>query len=194
MSPRLNGVRTLAARGWGEGRAMRSARAAVVLLGLTCGVAVAVTAAPAAAEAGDSSLEERNGALLAAVRSQRSEQIAGFFPRTGNWRYLHTAHHRGGDRRAVWEFPAAETLRAIRGPLNQSFDIRYEGQLIGTLSHQVMHRGTRWRRVRGNRFVPPGARPDAAIYVEWRREGATWAVSTIADESFPSGETPEWCC
>ena len=181
---------------------MRSSRAVVVLLGLTCGAAAAVTAAPVAAEAGDSSgsagradvLEERNGAFLASVRSQQSEQIAGFFPRTGNWRYLHTAHHRGGDRRAVWEFPAAETLRAIRGPLNQSFDIRYEGQLIGTLSHQVMHRGTRWRRVRGNRFVPPGARPDAAIYVEWRREGATWAVSTIADESFPSGETPEWCC
>lgn len=181
---------------------MRSLRAVVVLLGLTCGPAASVAVAPVAAQAGHPSrsggradaMEERNAAFLAAVRSQRSEQIAGFFPQTGNWRYVHTAHHRGGDRRAVWEFPAAETLRAIRGPLNQSFDIRYEGQLIGTLSHQVMHRGTRWRRVRGNRFVPPGARPNSAIYVEWRREGATWAVSAIADESFPSGETPEWCC
>ena len=156
---------------------MRSSRAVVVLLGLTC-AAAAVTAAPAAAEAGHPSrsagraddLEERNRAFLAAVRSQRSEQIAGFFSRTGNWRYVHTAHYRGGDRRAVWEFPAAETLLAIRGPLNQSFDIGYEGQLIGTLSHQEMHRGTHSRRVRGNRFVPPGPRPDAAIYVEWRQE------------------------
>jgi hypothetical protein len=75
-----------------------------------------------------------------------------------------------------------------------SFEIQVESQPIGLFAHQVMHRGTGWRRVRGNRFVPPGASASSAIFVEWRREGDRWVVSAFGDETFPSGKTPPWCC
>ena len=70
-----------------------------------------------------------------------------------------------------------------------------EAQPIGRLSHQVMHRGTGWRRVRGgSRFVPRDAPDDSPLFVEWRREGGTWVVSAVGDESFHDVPLPAWCC
>jgi len=141
-------------------------------------------------------LEDRTGAFLRAVRRTDADSIAAFFPRAGDWTYVHTAHHRDGERVGVRRFRGSESLAAIqlRGPVWASFEIQYESQPIGLFAHQVMHRGTAWRRVRGNRFVPPGASASSAIFVEWRREGDRWVVSAFGDESFPSGRTPPWCC
>ena len=141
-------------------------------------------------------LDDRASAFLRAVRRKNSDSLALFFPRTGNWTYVHTAHHEDGPREAVRRFSGPDVPLAIsyRGPLGRSFTINYESQPIGLFAHQVLHRGTAWRRVRGNRFVPPGAPASSPIFVEWRREDGQWVVSAFGDESFPSGETPSWCC
>ncbi len=148
------------------------------------------------AVADESSLKERADAFLRAVRRTNADSIAVFFPREADWTYVHTAHHRDGDRTAIRRFRGAESLAAIRlrGPLWASFEIQYESQPIGLFAHQVMLRGRGWRRVRGNRFVPPGAPASSPIFVEWRREGDQWVIAAFGDESFPSGETPSWCC
>ncbi|HEX8244638.1 MAG TPA: hypothetical protein VF541_14125 [Longimicrobium sp.] len=83
-----------------------------------------------------------------------------------------------------------------------TFYIQVEGQPIGRFAHQVMMRDRgpsspgplRWRRVRGNRFVPVGDPNSAGFFVEWRREGGRWVVSAFGDESFGEGPLPPWCC
>ena len=49
--------------------------------------------------------------------------------------------------------------------------------LLNTGSGTVVLRPGRWRRVGGNRFVPPGAPASSPIFVEWRREGDAWVVA-----------------
>lgn len=143
-----------------------------------------------------SSLDARMQAFLRAVRRTDADSISAFFPRAGDWSYVHTAHERGRDRVGVRRFRGPEARSAIGagGPLWASFEIEYEAQRIGLFAHQVMHRGTAWRRVRGSRFVPPGASASSAIFVEWRREGGEWVISAFGDETFPNGRIPSWCC
>ncbi|HEX8694070.1 MAG TPA: hypothetical protein VF746_16735 [Longimicrobium sp.] len=150
----------------------------------------------ATADSGSPTLERRMKAFLEAVRRGSSDSIATFFPRAGDFTYLHTEHRADGTRVGTWRFPAAEAPRAIgsRGPLWESFTIQFEGQPIGRFAHQVMHRGTAWSRARGNRFVPPGASPASGIFVEWRQENGTWVISAFADESFKGVPLPSWCC
>lgn len=143
------------------------------------------------------SLPGRAAALLYALRWEgKLDSIREFFPRTGDWTYVHTSHEADGDRRGIWKFPGAETRRVIdhAGPIPRVFTINPEGQPIGLLVHQVMLRGAEWRRVAGNRYVPPGASARSPTFIEWRREGDTWVVSALGDESFPGGDVPSWCC
>jgi hypothetical protein len=67
-----------------------------------------------------------------------------------------------------------------------------QAQTIGLFAHQVMMRGVEWRRVSGTRFVPPGETAASAIFVEWRREGSKWVVSSFGDESFSRLPLPPW--
>ncbi|HEU0016370.1 MAG TPA: hypothetical protein VFQ45_22005 [Longimicrobium sp.] len=158
---------------------------------------IAVAAAWAPVRAGQDGLDARARGFLEAVRTHRrnAERIAAYFPREGEWRYVHTRHTAGGASVGVWRFPAGETLRAIQGPLVMSFDLHVEGQRVGTLVHQLLLRGSEWRRVRGTRFVPRDAPAGSAIYVQWRRESGAWVIDEIGDESF-SGQAklPSWCC
>ena len=141
-------------------------------------------------------LDGRMRAFLETVNRGRAGPVtAAFFPRTGDWTYVHTARHAAGDRVGVWRFPALETRWAIvDGPLRKVFAIDYHAQPIGLFAHQVMHRGIAWRRVGGNRFVPPGAPASSGAFVEWRREFDAWVISSIGDESFPGVPLPPWCC
>jgi hypothetical protein len=94
----------------------------------------------------------------------------------------------GAPRTGVWRFPAAETPRVIGmdGPACPSFDhIRGEfGPFEGKFGMQMMRHPGPWRRVRGNRFVPPGASDRSTVFVEWRREDGEWVVSAFGDEDF----------
>jgi hypothetical protein len=143
------------------------------------------------------SLPGRAAALLYALRWEgKLDSIRAFFPRTGHWTYVHTSHEADGDRRGIWRFPGSETPRVIDygGPIPHVFTINHHGQPIGLLVHQVMLRGAEWRRVAGNRYVPPGASARSPTFIEWRREGDSWVVSALGDESFPGGDVPWWCC
>jgi hypothetical protein len=141
-------------------------------------------------------LEGRNCSFLQAVRGVTRDTVEAFFPRSGVFTYVKTTYDSG---RVVgtWRFPAAALSRLELGhPLFWVFRIRVEGQPIGTLSHQLMNRGTRGRRVgRTLRFVPTDAPDDSALYVEWRREDGQWVVSVVGDESFKGdAPLPAWCC
>lgn len=156
----------------------------------------AQTRAADEAASGSVTLERRMSSFLRAVRRHRADSIAAFFPKAGDWTYLHTRHREGGSHVGVWRFRGGEAPQAIRyrGPLWESFELQPEGQPIGLFAHQVLHRGTAWRRVRGARFVPPGASASSDIFVEWRREDGEWVVSAFGDESFKGGPLPAWCC
>lgn len=172
-------------------------------LGAVLLAAIFASSRPCGAQASEESratanvevLDQRMRAFLESVRHGGADTAAAYFPSSGDWSYVHTSHRDDGDRVGVWRFPSAQAQQAIRrGPLRKVFSIDYHGQQIGLFAHQVMNRGTEWRRVRGNRYVPPGASASSPVFVEWRREGDAWVVSSFGDESFPNGRLPEWCC
>lgn len=148
--------------------------------------------------ADETTLEGRNCAFLRAVRENGDragrERVAAFLPRTGHLTYLTTIHddppilsHR--------RFPAGDWEPVLEEPLRMVFDTDQHVQPVGTLSHQLIFRGTVWRRVdESTRFVPGDAPDDSALFVEWRREGDVWVVSIVGDEQFRRGPLPAWCC
>ena len=169
---------------------------------LALGITAVVTPLQGVAQAAEAwsaaeqpvSLEQQMRGFLARVGRGNADSVAVFFPRQGDWTYIHTRHRAGGDSVGLWRIPGAETARAAWGPLQSSFWINPHGQPVGRFVHQVRHRPGEWRRVRGNRFVPPGASAASRIFVEWRREGGEWVISELADESFGGVPLPSWCC
>lgn len=141
---------------------------------------------PAAAGA---PLGVRMEAFLREVGESPNTGLAAYFPRRGDWTWVQTLRDDGGgpDRTGIWRFPAAETQRAISddGPVCDSFEGGgHSGPWEGRLGmYSRLHAG-RWRRVRGNRFVPPGADASSRWFVEWRREDGQWVVSAFGDEDF----------
>lgn len=161
--------------------------------------AFALSAVPAAAQAGGdgASLEAQMGALVARLGTMGADDYDRLLPREGTVRYTHTRHTRTGDSVGVWILSPDELRRAANaeGPLYEVFNVDAHGQAVGTLSHRAFTQHRRpWRRVRGARFVPPGASAGSATYVEWRREGDRWVIAAFGDESFPNGVVPPWCC
>jgi hypothetical protein len=164
---------------------------------------------PAEAQAAPRELRRRMDAFVTALVAMDSmEKIAGFFPRRTEWELVRTpnrvapgaavGHHR---------FAAGQTLAAISegGPVCDSFggvtgDVGpYEGALVsqaadsdGRWSLSGRGRGP-WRHAGRGRFVPPGARPDGHIYVQWTREGGDWVIERIGEEYEPrSVDTRAW--
>jgi hypothetical protein len=160
------------------------------ILLLACSLAAA---APIAAQkdtsAAPATLDARMQAFFREIPREPNDALAAFFPRRGDWTWVQTVRdmERGRPpRTGVWRFPGAETVRVIGvdGPACPSFDhIRGEfGPFEGKFGMQMMMHPGPWRRVRGNRFVPPGASDRSTVFVEWRREDGEWVVSTIGDE------------
>lgn len=165
---------------------------AAALAALLPQVAAAQDGRPQCATRNQSTLEGRNCAFLKAG-ARRTE----FLPTVGSFTYFSTSHSPARTLVGTWRFTAADIPRAgdRDGPLSGVFAILVEGQPVGRLAHQVLHRGTAWRRVNGTRFVPPGAPASSPVFVEWRREGNAWVVSAIGDEAFLDGaRLPSWCC
>ncbi len=144
----------------------------------------AQTRAPAAAEA---TLAARMHAFLREVEDTPNTELAGFFPRRGDWTWVQTLRDRRGhgQRVGVWRFPGGETPRAIGagGPVCDSFHTGGGefGPVRGRFGAHVMDDGP-WHLVRGNRYVPPDASAASPVFVEWRREGGEWVVSAFGDE------------
>jgi hypothetical protein len=165
---------------------------------ILCGCALSAgVRAPASDSPGSdpvAGLDRRMECFLASFDSISAAGFVEFFPRTGDVVYRHTRHTPGGDEVTVSRFRAEEIPAALRssGPLWASFQFQFEGQPIGLLTHQVMVRTGRWRRVGESRFVPPDADPLSPAYVEWRSEGPNWVISQLGDESFVDVPLPPW--
>jgi hypothetical protein len=160
----------------------------LVLLLVAAVPLAAQTSAPAATEA---TLAARMQAFLEEVEDFPNTGLVEFFPRRGDWTWFQTLRDFAGTVRGVgvWRFPGAETPRVIGegGPACESFE-GVTGEAApweGRLGMQAMRPG-RWRRVRGNRFVPPGESARSPVFVEWRREDDAWVVSAVGDEDFHS--------
>jgi hypothetical protein len=147
-----------------------------------------LAASPVRAQAPDEALATRMRAFMQAAPEAPNDSVAAFFPRRGEWTWVHTRRPfdaPGPPRVGTWRFRGgAETLRAIGagGPVCESFDQPagigpYEGRLG---MQTVMQRGP-WRRVRGTRFVPAGESAASPVFVEWRREDGAWVVSAFGD-------------
>lgn len=145
---------------------------------------LALAAAPIDAQAG---LEARMQAFLHAMEEAPRDQVAAFFPRRGDWAWVtsHEARPPGEDRTAIWRFPGAETARAIGpgGPVCLSFERGggEVGPMADALQGHVVDHPSGWRRVRGNRFVPPGAGARSPVFVQWRREDGEWVVAAFGE-------------
>jgi hypothetical protein len=123
-------------------------------------------------------LESRNEAFLRAVKDAPRDSVAAFFPRRGDWTWTQVVEGAPPGRRStVWRFAATETLRTIRphGPVCASFR---------QLEMRIEEDGTRWRRVAGNRFVPPRESTRSPVFVQWRREDGRWVVSAFGDATY----------
>jgi hypothetical protein len=167
-----------------------------MLVAVALGLSSASMPSTARAQGNDhtrASLAARTRAFLTTVNDVGPEGILEFFPSQGQFTYVHTSHQRTGDHRRVWRFPAGQKGDAIQnGPLWPSFAFQVENQTVGLFAHQIMMRGVQWHRVSGTRFVPPGETASSAIFVEWRREGGKWVVSSFGDESFSRLPLPAW--
>ncbi len=159
------------------------------LIFLGCSLAAAVPlAAQMSASAAETPLAARMQAFLREVEDTPNTELAAFFPRRGDWTWVQTLRDdgRGSTHTGIWRFPAVETARAIGagGPVCDSFDEpRGEfGPFEGRFGMQAMFNRSGWRRLRGNRFVPPGADAHSPVFVEWRREDGQWVVSAFGDE------------
>jgi hypothetical protein len=125
-------------------------------------------------------LERRNEAFLGAVAGAPHDSVAAFFPRRGDWTWTQaTQGAPPGRGLKVWRFAATETLRTIQpnGPVCASFR-----QLVMGIGED----GPRWRRVAGNRFVPPGGSARSPVFVRWRREDGRWVVSAFGHATYRS--------
>lgn len=133
------------------------------------------------------SLAGRMQAFVEAAPDAPNDSVAAFFPRRGDWTWVHTRRPfdaPGPPRVSTWRFGGAETPRAIGdgGPVCESFD---ESGGVGPYEERLgmqtrAHRGP-WRRVRGTRFVPAGEPAASPVFVEWRREDGAWVVSAFGD-------------
>jgi hypothetical protein len=127
-------------------------------------------------------LERRNEAFLRATMTRApNDSVAEFFPRRGDWTWTQVVEGAPPGRGLrVWRFAAPETLRTVlrSGPVCESF----RGFLTShgdDLELRIQADGTRWRRVAGNRFVPPGESARSPMFVQWRREDGRWVVSAF---------------
>jgi hypothetical protein len=57
--------------------------------------------------------------------------------------------------------------------------LEFLGDIGDELEMRIETDGTRWRRVAGNRFVPPGESARSPMFVQWRREDGRWVVSAF---------------
>jgi hypothetical protein len=136
-------------------------------------------------------LTARMQAFVDEIEDFPNTELAAFFPRRGDWTWFETVLDvRTGEVHGtgIWRFPGAETLRAIGagGPVCDSFEsaVGEAGPVETRLGMQAMMHSGRWRRVRGTRFVPPGADGRSPVFVEWRREDGEWVVSAFGDVGY----------
>jgi hypothetical protein len=134
-------------------------------------------------------LSARNRAFLNAVEAADRVEIARFFPRRGDWAWHETAIGAPpGQDVVVRRFSSAETLGVISagGVACESFWMSGGGvgPIETTFRERMLAVGKRWRRVAGNRFVPPGRPGESETFVEWRREDGRWVISAYGDASY----------
>lgn len=162
------------------------------ILLVACSLAAAPpVAAQTGTPAASATLDARMQALLDEMGEGSTERVAAFFPRRGDWAWVTTRAARppGQDGTGIWRFPGAETARALApgGPVCRSFAPGGGelGPAEGALRMHVGDHPSGWRRVRGNRFVPPGAGAGSPVFVQWRREEGAWVVAAFG-EAYPS--------
>jgi hypothetical protein len=157
-------------------------------------LALIVLPAAATAQRGDG-LEARHRAFLRALLHGGRDSVVAFFPRRGDWTQVEVMlEAQPGHQLSVRRFSAAQTRAMIGegGPACWSFQRAPGGgsspepTFLAMRADYAEYERRRWRRVRGNRFVPPGRPAASSTFVEWRREDGRWVVSAYGDES-PSG-------
>jgi hypothetical protein len=168
------------------------------IAGLLLGALAIAAPGPAEAQTAPPELRRRMDAFVTALAAQEPmEKIAGFFPRQAQWELVQTPHRVApGAAVGRHRFAPGQTLAAISegGPVCDSFggvvgDVgAYEGTLVmqaaradGRWSFSGRGEG-RWRYAGHGRFVPPGARRDWHVYVQWTREHGTWVIERIGEE------------
>ncbi|MBW3569923.1 MAG: hypothetical protein KY467_02340 [Gemmatimonadetes bacterium] len=161
---------------------MRSSRA-LLLLVLVAGTAPSLDAQ--ARPPRRDPLSVRMDAFLAALEAFPRDTLLHFLPRRGpvTW-VLTTRAAARPDRLALWRFGREDLLSAMDypRPLCESFSRGGDAIIPGTLMFTAIEHPRGWRRVPGNRFVPPGASARSAVFVEWRRENGRWVLSAFGDE------------
>jgi len=126
-----------------------------------------------------------NRAFLGAVLVGDVDSIMPFLPRAQVVTWIQTVHERGSRRVEVRRYTRERARGEITsGELRGSLASNMHSARVGSLSTQVIETGDEWVRVNRMRFVPPGSTDSGATYVQWRREGSRWVVSSFGDEAY----------
>lgn len=152
---------------------------------IACILLLAFTAPSLDAQPARDGLSARMNAFLAALEEYPRDTLLHFLPRRGEWTWVLTTGQGGRPERVgLWRFRRDDLLAAIEypGPLCESFSPGGDAITLGTLMYNVREHPGRWRRVAGNRFVPPGASARSPVFVQWRREDGRWVLHAYGDE------------
>lgn len=166
---------------------MRSRAIVFLLLVLAVGALQpeASSAAPGVEAQGGAVPASANRAFLRAAEAGDVDSIMPFLPRKQVLTWTKTIHTRLGSRVEVKRYTREQALGEIAtGELQASFAPDVHATVVGSLGAQVMETGDQWVRVNRTRFVPPGSTASSATYVQWRREGSRWVVSSFGDEAY----------
>lgn len=138
-------------------------------------------AAPLSAQSGP---DARMRAFLQAGREMEpNEKLTDFFVRGSPATWVLTTRLGQETHVGRWRFEHADLLPAMdEGPLCETFS--HGGDVISTesLMYRILFDKRPWRRVGGKRFVPAGAPARSPLFVEWRREGGRWVITSFGEE------------
>jgi hypothetical protein len=143
---------------------------------------------PAAAQ--DDSLRATMRAFVKWMLYEDPDGAARFFPARGDWEWRPvTFTYDGPGVKGRVRIPPDETRAALSdgSRICDTFFLTRGAVAPGALRLEVTVEGREWRRLPGNRFVPPDAKSTSPVWLEWRREDDRWVVSAVGDRRWYMG-------
>lgn len=114
----------------------------------------------------------------------------GFFSTRGEWDFVtRTRHPDGSETVGVHRFPGAQTLEAVERPDGPLCNVFHSGDAVALPSLAAYaYYDNAWRRTGPARFDLYDPNIGGGMWVEWRREGRRWVISSIGErmQHFPA--------
>lgn len=135
---------------------------------------------PASERPVEGSQAHSNAAMRKFVASLKNQDVKTFlslFSRRKPWRYVGTIT----EARQVMVVRYSVLARELTNKTGW-YETLFEAEGLDCFrDHIVSSEGKMWKRLSGNKFVPPNDEGDGRVYVKWRKEGGGWVVDEIGE-------------